>query len=401
MEFVKTFNFIKKYKTAIFLPTICLMLFLACFYNVFWIVATVVAIVLLTISDFAELIYYILFFQMFSTLGNFSVICTFVASALICIKYIIDLIKKREKFYPVPFTLTCVICFFGSIHFHKIDELGIYQGFSLIVALFLIYLIFTYRDKFKLSKCADFIVFGIIATTIMSLMTNLFDGKIVKFFDYSRLKLLTDNENSLSIYCSLSLSIFISQLINGNGNLYKTIIFSIITIVVGLLTLSKCFLIACLFIILYLFVMLIAKYKFKSLSFIIPVIVILALISLVMHSKISTTFDRFFSVTSDKLSLNTLTTGRYNLWTLYINTTRSSVKNMLIGVGFFNERIVDIGPHNLFIHLFYRMGLIGLLMLGILAYYYYKSSEKTLKVTFKNCLPILVFFMISMVESFL
>lgn len=405
MEIKKAFDFMKKYKTFIFLPIICIMQFLACFFHAFWIIATILAIILLLLSDFAELIYYMLFFQMFSSLGNFSVICTFVASALIIIKYIIGLIRKKEKFYPVPFILTCVICLLGSIHFTKIDELGIYQGASLIVALFLIYLLFTYRDRFKPSKCADFIVCGILATIGISLLTMLFDGRIIQLFDINgdlkRLKLLTGNENSLSIYCSFALSIFVSRIVNGKGNIFKNIIFSIVTIAVGLLTLSKCFLIVCIIIVMYLFIMLIAKYKLKSFNFIIPAILILGLISLIMHSKIDTIFERFFIETSNKLSLNVLTTGRYDLWTMYINKTRSSIKNMLIGVGFFSERIVDIGPHNLYIHLLYRMGFVGLLMLGILAYYYYQASEKTIKLTYKNCLPLVVFLMISIVESFL
>lgn len=405
MELSRTFEFVKKHKTAIFLPLICFLLFLACFFHGLWIIATIFACALLLISDFAELIYYMLFFQMFTSLGKFSVICTFVSASLIIIKYIMGLVKKHEKFYPVPFILTCVICLFGSIHFEEIDGMGIYQGFSLIVALFVIYLLFTYRDRFKVGKCADFIICGILASACISLLTMLFDGSFVKFFggtgDIKRLRLLTSNENSLSIYCSLSLSIFVSNLINSKGNIYKNIVFAVVAIAFGLSTLSKCFLIVCVFIILYLFVMLIAKYKLKSLNFIIPILVVLGIISLAMFSKISTIFERIFEHAGKHLTLNELTTGRSALWTMYLNEITSSISNMLIGVGFFNVRVIRRGPHNLFIHLFYRMGLIGLLMLGILTYYYYKSSDKNSKLTIKNCLPLLVFLMISMVESFL
>lgn len=405
MELSKQIEFVKKHKTEIFLPIICFLQFLACFFHWFWIVATVFACILLLLSDFAELIYYMLFFQMFTSLGRFSVICAFVASGLIIIKYIVGLAKKHEKFYPIPFILTCIICLFGSIHFTEIDKMGVYQGFSLIVALFVIYLVFTYRDRFKIGKCAEFIVWGILATACISLLTMLFDGSLVKLFggsgDIKRLRLLMSNENSLSIYCSLSLSIFVSNIINGKGNLVKNIIFSVVVMLFGLSTLSKCFLIVCVFIVLYLFVMLIAKYKLKSLNFILPILLVLSLISLAMFSKISTIFERFFEHAGKHLTLNELTTGRASLWTMYLNEITSSISNMLIGVGFFNKRIIRRGPHNLLIHLFYRMGLVGLLMLGILAYYYYKSSDKNTKLTFKNCLPLLVFLMISMVESFL
>lgn len=405
MELKKSFDFIKKYKTAIFLPTICIMQLLACFFRDTWIIATVLGILLLLISDFDEILYYIIFFQMFSALGIFSVTCTFVGAGLICLKYIIGLVKITEKFYPLPFILTCLICFFCSIHFIKIDIHGVYQGSSLIVTLFLIYLLFVYRDRFKISKCADFLVCGLLATLAISLASMILDGEILQIFDgtgeLKRLKLLTGNENSLAIYCSLALSIYVSQLLIGKTNIYKNIIFGLVVIAVGLSTLSKCFLVICLFIILYLFVMLIIKYKLKSLTIIIPALVLLGLVSLAMQTKIDIIFDRFLIALDNKLSLSALTTGRSDLWTKYINFITSSIPNMLFGVGFFNERIEIIGPHNLFIHLLYRMGFLGLLGLGILAYFYYKDSHKSTKLTLENCLPLLVFLLISMVENFL
>lgn len=408
MELTKAFDFVKKYKTALFLPLICILQLLACFFHGFWIAATVVAIILLLISDFAHIIYYTLFFQIFSDLGIFSVTCTFVACGLICLKYIIGVIKKTEKFYVTPFVLTCLICIFNSLHFTKIDIHGVYQGSSLICVLFMIYLLFVYKDRFKLSKCADYLIFGIISTAAIGLAVQLFNGELLSIFgnggytaEFSRLKLLTGNENSLSIYCSLALSVFVSNLIQGKDNIFKNIILGLVAIAVGLSTLSKCFLIVCVFIILYLFIMLIWKYKLKSFKFIIPAIIILAILSAAMQTRIEIILERFFTNLDESLSLSDITTGRSDIWTIYINKITSSIPIMLFGVGFFNERLFLIGPHNLLIHLVYRMGLVGVAMLGILAYFYYRDSNKTLKLTFKNCLTLLVFFLISMVENFL
>lgn len=406
MELTKAFDFVKKYKTAIFLPLICVLQLLACFFHGFWIAAMVVAIILLLISDFAHIIYYTLFFQMFSDIGIFSVTCTFVACGLICLKYIIGVIQKKEKFYVKPFVLTCLICIFSSMHFTKIDIHGVYQGSALICSLFIFYFLFVYRDRFKLSKCADYLIFGIIATAAIGLAVQLFNGKLLSIFggnlsELHRLKLLTGNENSLSTYCSLALSVYVSNLFQGKGNIFKNIILGLIAIVVGLSTLSKCFLIVCVFIIFYLFIMLIWKYKLKSLKFIIPALIILTILSFAMQTRIEVIFERFFAKLDETLSLSYITTGRSDLWTLYINKITSSIPMMLFGVGLFNERLVLIGPHNLLLHITYRMGLVGLLMLGILAYIYYMESNKTLKLTFKNCLTLLVFFLISMVENFL
>ena len=409
MEIIKALNFIKKHKTVILLPIICILQFLACFFYNFWIVATIFAVLLLLISDFAHIIYYTLFFQMFSSCGYFSVICTFVSVGVICIKYILGLIKKTEKFYPVPFILTCVICLFCSMHNTTVNAQGVYQGSSLIAALFFIYLIFVYRDRFKLRKCADFLISGILTTAAISFVTILFNTHLSQFVEVfstiHRLKLLTGNENSLAIYCSLALSVYVSNILTKKDNIYKNIILGLSSIAIGLSTVSKCFLLVCMFILAYLFIVLIIKYKLKSVIFITPIILIITILCLIPNSPIGAIFDRLLTKVNGTLSIYSLTTGRSTLWTIYINEITSSIRKMLIGVGFFSERLVNIGPHNLLIHLFYRMGLIGLLMLGILCYYYYRDSvedkRKTLKPTLKTSLTLMVFILISMVESFL
>jgi hypothetical protein len=342
---------------------------------------------------------------MFSVMGDFSVIVTFVGSGVIFAKYILGLIKHTEKIYPMPLILTFLICILWSIRHTVIDGAGIYQGSSLIVALLVCYLSFVYKDRFKISKCADFLICGIVATLCISLFNLFLDGTLLHIFNdlgtIKRLKLLTANENSLSIYCSLSLSIYITRIINGKGHLIKNILFGVVAMCVGLFTLSKCFLIVCAFMLVYLFIMLIYKHRLKSIYFILPAIALISVIALSLHTTINSIIYRFYSILDKTLTLSVITTGRSDLWTIYINNITSSVPNMLFGVGLFSERLVKIGPHNLLLHLLYRMGFIGVFMLGVLAYFYYRSSQKSLKPTIYTAMPLLVFILISMVENFL
>lgn len=405
MEINKVVNTLKKYKTIIFLPIISVLQLLTCFYYDFWIVATIFSVLLLALSDFAHIIYYTIFFQMFSSCGHFSVISAFASVVVILVRYIIGLIKKREKFYKLPFILTCLICVLGSIRFTNIDKLGVYQGFSLIATLFFIYLLFVYRNKFKVSKCADFLVIGILVSAGISLLTILFDTHISKFVDVfgnlHRLKLLTGNENSLAIYCSFALAIYVSNIFNLNGNIFKNIILGLTTLGFGLSTRSKCFLIVCVFILLYLFFMLIMNYKKKSIMFIVPAIALITIMYFAFRSTVGATVDRLLVEVDGKFSLKAFTTNRSYLWTLYLNAITSSVPNMLFGVGLFGKRVIARGPHNLYIHILYRLGFVGIILLGVLAYSYYKASDKKLKPTLKNSLLLMVFLMIGMVESFL
>lgn len=405
METIKVINFLKKHKTFIFVPIICLLQLLTCFFANFWIVATVFSVALLTLSDFAHIIYYTIFFQMFSSCGHFSVISTFAAVVIILVRYIIGLVKKTEKFYKLPFILTCLICVLGLVRFTNIDPLGVYQGFSLIAALFFIYLLFVYRDRFSVAKCADFLVIGILISAAISLLTILFNTHISKFVDVfgniHRLKLLTGNENSLAIYCSFALAIYVSNIVNTNGNIYKNAVLGLTTLSFGISTRSKCFLIVCVFILLYLFFMLAMNYKKKSIMFIAPAIALITIMYFAFRSTVGATIDRIFVEVDGKFSLSAFTTGRSDLWTMYINKITATIPNMLLGVGLFGKRVIARGPHNLYIHILYRLGFVGIILLGVLGLAYYKASDKKLKLTLKNSLLLVVFLMIGMVESFL
>lgn len=405
MDTVKVINFMKKHKTFLFVPIICVLLLLTCFFANFWIAATVFSVLMLVLSDFAHIIYYTIFFQMFSSCGYFSVISTFAAVVIILVRYVVGVARKNEKFYKLPFIITCLICVVGSIRFTNIDKLGVYQGFSLIASLFFIYLLFVYRDRFKVSKCADFLVIGLLISAALSLLTILFNTHISRFIDVfgniHRLKLLTGNENSLAIYCSFALAIYVSNIINSNGNIYKNIVLGLTTLGFGLSTRSKCFLIVCTFILLYLFFMLIMNYKKKSITFIAPAIALLTIMYFAFRSTVGATIDRIFVEVDGKFSLDAFTTGRSDLWTMYINKITETIPNMLLGVGLFGKRVISRGPHNLYLHVFYRLGFVGIILLGVLTYSYYKASDKKFKFTLKNSLLLMVFLMIAMVESFL
>lgn len=405
MTLTKAIDFFKKYKIHICMPLICIMQFLACFCYDLWIVSSIICIALLWFSNFGEMIGYILFFQMFSAVGYFSVVSIFSAVALILIRYIIGLIKKTERFYIFPFLLTTAICIFYSLFYYETDASGLYQGFALIAALYFIYLAFVYRKTINFQMWFEYLMWGILASAAISFISYLFESQLTTTLgeSLSRIKLLTQNANSLAIYCSLAFSYFVYALLNKLGNPIKNTILLVFSILFGLSTMSKTFLVVCIGIIIYLVVVVVKKYKLHSIKILLPIAVIFAIISIIFKDRISIIFDRFSIVYysySDHW-LNNLTTGRYNIWLKYQEAILSSVPKLLFGVGFFNKRLVPIGPHSLPIHLVYRMGLIGVVLLMFLFYSYYKSLNKQVKSNSKSFLPIFVLIFIGMVESFL
>ena len=405
MTLTKAIDFFKKYKVHICMPLICIMQFLACFYNDLWIVSSIICLALLWFSNFGEMIAYTLFFQMFSAVGYFSEVSIFASVALILVRYIIGLIKKTEKFYIFPFLLTTAICIFYSSFYYETDAAGLYQGFALIAALYFIYLAFVYRKTINFQMWFEYLMWGILASAVVSVISFLFESQMTATLgeSLSRLKLLTENANSLAIYCSLALSYFVYAILNKNGNIIKNSVLLILSVLFGLSTMSKTFLVVCIGIIIYLFVVIVKKYKIRSIKILIPVSIVFVIIGFIFKDRISLIFDRFSIVYYSYTDhwLNNLTTGRYNIWMKYKAEIISTIPKLLFGVGFFNKRLVKIGPHSLPIHLVYRMGLIGVVLLLFLFYSYYKSLNKTVKSNSKSFLPIFVLIFIGMIESFL
>lgn len=385
------------------MPIICVMQFLACFWYDLWIVSAVICVIMLLFSTFGEMIAYVLFFQMFSTFGYFSQVAIFASVAIILLKYIIGLIRKTERFYVVPFLATTAICIFYSSFHYEINASGVYQGFSLITALYFIYFAFTYRRTLNFQKWFEYLMYGILVSAALSAISLFFESAVASPISssFTRLKLLTKNENSLAIYCSLSLSYFVYAILNKKGNLIKNIIFAIFSIMFGFSTMSKTFLLVCIVIILYLFIFLIKKYKLSSIKIIFVISLVLGIICFIFRDFLLITYDRFSIVYLHDTWLNNITTGRYDIWMEYKEAIISSIPKLLFGVGFFNKRLIAIGPHSLPIHIVYRMGLVGVVLLGFLFYSYYKALGSKTQRQSKSFLPIFVLILISLVESFL
>lgn len=403
MNLTKTIDFFKKHKVSICMPIICILQFLACFWHELWIASAVICVLMLLFSTFGEMVAYVLFFQMFSTFGYFSQVAIFSSVAIILLKYIIGLIRKTERFYIAPFLVTTAICIFYSSFYYEINASGVYQGFSLITALYFIYFAFTYRRTLDFQKWFNYLMYGILISAALSGLILFFESTGISPIgsSFTRVKLLTKNENSLAIYCSLSLSYFVYAILNKKGKLVQNIIFAIFSMMFGISTMSKTFLFICIVIILYLFLFLIKKYKLSSIKIILAISAVIGIICFIFRDTLSTTYDRLFFVYKRDSWFNNLTTGRYDIWMEYKDAIISSIPKLLFGVGFFNKRLIAIGPHSLPIHIIYRMGLVGVVLLGFLFYSYYKALGTKTQKQSKSFLPIFVLILISLVESFL
>ena len=97
------------------------------------------------------------------------------------------------------------------------------------------------------------------------------------------------------------------------------------------------------------------------------IITMLFAISLIMTGKIpaiNVTIERFLiAETSEGVDVNNLTTGRFNLWMLYIKTIVKNIRIMLFGGGIIASLIEQHASHNTYIDIIYHLGLFGAVLL--------------------------------------
>jgi len=421
-----------KYKILITLITSTILFSLACFWTPFIVLAWIVLGVSFTFSKIQEILGYVLYFMMFSRNTIFFIGVGILAFIAIFVKYIIDLVKKRVETYKIPLLFTTLFClafipltFYYSEDFHRYNTefQGVVQGLLFIGIMYVIYLLFCYRKQINLSFCFNMLFYGIVASGIVCLILYFIPSAEIAFYDVndfiylpvrdlvfsvdvdcSRLMLLSYHANHLASYCMVISTYSIYYLMNNNytGNekkyLYYALMFFIVTII-GIFTMSKAFLLVTVLILIYAIIFFIIKLKKHSIFLIVPVVIIVLVGAFVFRGTIEKIIHRFSTYEDGETFFGILTTGRSVIWDNYKNELLSSPWKLIFGKGLFQVEIITIGPHNMYIEIIYRVGLFGLLLLGVLCYLYMREVGHKLKFSLKKFLPLFIFLVHSIQEA--
>lgn len=410
----------KRYKSAIILICSTLMLFFSTFWSPLFYVFYVLIFAFYLTCDFGEFLCYTMYFSMFSGILPIFIVTVGIGFAITFVRYIVDLIRKKVKFYAIPFVITLVIVLVFSLIKYEVVKDEIDQGLMYIVLLLGLYLAFAYRNEINVSKCFEYLSLGILVSLFMSLVvfiipkcsalveleSNKYDVQSLKEYlvaedpSGKRLRLLTFHTNHLGILCIFMISYIVSAMLTKKQKtkwfyIYFVSIF-VISSVLGFLTLSKAFMLVFALIMLYAFVCSIIRFKKKSIYYIIPMAVMLLVAGIVLRHKITDIFGRFTSKEDSFWSV--ITTGRTDIWKIYLEKIKSTKMTLAFGHGFFTQKGYYIGAHNIYIELLYRFGIVGIIMLAGLAVSYYFSSDRKLHFSYKNCIVLLVFLIYGLEE---
>ena len=192
---------------------------------------------------------------------------------------------------------------------------------------------------------------GVVKPYVSAVVVRLSDGSAL-----TRFSGLYMNANYYSMEVSLALAAHIVLYKNKESTLAETLLFGSILTVFGVMSQSKTFVISLVLILLFLF-----SYQVRKDPRTLVLLAAGAALAFVFRDRLAgilgKNFSRFFELQEDSTSLSDVTTGRSDIWALYLRTIFANPNVMLLGAGI--EVQLHVAPHNAFIEMLFDLGIVG------------------------------------------
>ena len=382
--------------------TICLLLFFSHMCAPLWAVASLITIGYYAICDFGKIIALTMFFAPLSGIKYFYVVSLAGAFLVVSARYIFEAVNRKVKVFWKPLGLTIAFIAVFAVARYNFNGLGFEQGGMSIALLFGLYLCFVYAKTINVHKCFMYLLLGLAVSSGLGIVSLLFknvDFSIV--YDdgiQARLELFCFHMNHLAMFAAFEIAYLTHSLINKKHGLVLPIVGIVFSLILGLATLSKAFILICGVVLAYALVVLMIKLKKQAWKVILPLSCVLLVSVVVFWDVFEVLFSRFVAYNKNTSLLNQITTGRMTIWKEYLKDISSSIPKMLFGVGLFNAPLNEIGPHNVLLFFARRVGLIGIIFLGLIVYSYFEESHFRIKATLSNSLLFVVYFAYSLEE---
>lgn len=317
------------------------------------------------------------------------------AILIIALEFIVDLIKKRKQINWTVSGLFALISVYILIPF---GPFNLMYTLKLLSTLAILYLVYVNKDEldFKTLVCILTIGFLIACCFAPLRYTSVrLESFLPDFPAYigkqKRFSGLTSDPNYFAVEVLLLLSC-LTQLYFTNQIKVVYYPLMVILMIVGFLSISKAYLLTLsVFAIVVIVFLCIKKLKYKEKVWIdIVSLLTISLISiLICLPEILAVFNRFigesyvdFGQDQCGRALNTFTTGRSEIWILYIKEICSSPKNILFGHGLgaalLQTNYGETAAHNFYLECLYHLGILGsVIMLLPIIYLLVKTSKKT------------------------
>lgn len=348
-----------------------------------------------TEKAFCCIVYMSLYMRVQNSVKLFSIILS-LSIFIILIKELLILNKNKllNKYLKIFlfYLILLIIPLFYSILVNKTINISFIYYLNMINLLFLFYLL-----KNKLNKQIILIyAYGIIVSCIISIISYCGNIHSNPFQFGERFCAFMPLCNSLSVSCSISISLiyvlFVNKKLNGKTS------FSLISTLslIGALTLSKNFFITLALILLVIFITQFKMCKHKK-KFLLTLLLVLLVLSPFILYYGSVMFVRFFGDKSYSNIVDVITTGRLEKWLLYIKPWCKNIISIFMGLGLGYNYNTVYSSHSLYVGYMSKLGIVGLI---IIIYFVYlvalRKSKSTLQL---KLFPLLLILLICMVED--
>ncbi|MEY8371352.1 hypothetical protein AAK938_07390 [Aerococcaceae bacterium 50-4] len=286
-----------------------------------------------------------------------------------------------------------ILVLWEALHFAllKID-IGFFLTFSLIL-LWISIIAFdrSLVSKLNIEKLVVYFSISLVILGILLLIEIQSDNQITSIFQ-SGIRLGTlqfgnsifnVNPNTLALYATTSLCMLLSLDFNSFNKYFRSVLV-IGTIFIGILTYSRTFIFASIFIIFYI---LFSSDDIKMKFYILLIIFLLFLILLVKTPFLIENLMQRFEV-------DDLSNSRIDIFNLYNRMLSSNLGILLFGVGLQNYQLkvnIDVSIHNPLQEVIVTWGLVGFIIVAIFLIFVVKNIFKSTKGAIKF-LPIIAFF---------
>ena len=279
--------------------------------------------------------------------------------------------KSSTKKFKIIFISTLVYLILQPIIFAIIYKHIYYAIIKLYIFLTSFILIYFLYDKINFKRFAQVFCFAILISCFTAIIGN-WTGLIVyeRLFMYDSVDVMRFSgifmhPNSLARFCLLGLTLLFVLWQKDKKNLVNYFLMATIAIF-GAMSYSKTYFIALFFILLFFFLYSFVHSSHKK-QFLVSTFVVvlgLAVIAIICYPSLKVVLNRFF-IYDETLSFNTITTGRIDIWKMFIRDQKSSVFYIIFGKTYMGNLPLRIGIHSTYLAIFYQYGIVGSIVLAI------------------------------------
>jgi len=276
-------------------------------------------------------------------------------------------LKKYAKVFLVWGVLLVALTIYSLIvNKFKIYRMGMVIDF---VQCCLVY--YLVKDDLKIKDVAFTLLGGIICSVAISALFNIcgisnanIAGKLGERFGA-----FFNNINTLAVYCTLCASTFVVLLSTGILDIKKYFALPFVCSAIGLLTMSKAFILLNILLYAAWFGISFIKSKNKKIYIVYGALglVAVAIVAVLARNYIKLVLERFTDSGYNSVA-NNLTTGRVDIWKQYLKRWLKSPLTFLFGNGYTAPKIpIDKYEHSVYVAFLYQFGIIGsALIVGVL-----------------------------------